>query len=156
MAPGIETTQLKTFKHFKITQSTLSQSIQEYKKLNNYLLKNRGSVEQLWPAKFPELEKALVSWTMEAHTHQIAVNDAILREKVVQLGHLLDAQMNFSDRWVNNFKKWFNVQSLVLHGEAAYASKISAEVALKELQEITKEYALQDIYNAQKTGLTYK
>lgn len=95
-------------------------------------------MKRLRPAKFPELEQALLAWTMEAHAHQITVNNVIIREKAVQLGPLLNIHMNFSDGLLNNFKKRFNIRSRVIDGEAASFDKISAEAARKELQEITR------------------
>lgn len=149
-------TQLETSRKFDITQSTLSRLIQQHHRLNESLLKNRGGVKRLRPAKFPELEQALFAWAMEAHAHSIAVNDAVLKEKAIQLGPLTHANMNFSDGWLHNFKKRFNIWSRVLHGEAASVDPISAEKAREDLQEVTKGYSLRDIYNADETGLTYK
>ena len=93
---------------------------------------------------------------MEAHAHQVAVNDAILKEKAIKLAPLVDAHMNFSDGWLNNFKKRYNIRSRVLHGEAGSVDAKSVEEAREALQKITQDYELKDIYNADETGLTYK
>lgn len=98
-------TQLQTADWFKITHSTLSQWIQQHKKLNESSLRNSGNVKLLLPAELPELKQALFAWTEDAHAHQIAVNNVILREKAGQLGLLLNVNMNYSDGWLNNFKK---------------------------------------------------
>lgn len=120
------------------------------------MLKSGGKIKRLQLAKCPELEQALYMWTMEAHAHKIAVNDSVLKENAIRFARIVNANINFSDGWLNNFKKRYNICSQVLHREAALVDTVSVEEACKELINITKDYALCYIYNADKTGLTYK
>ena len=57
--------------------------------------------------------------------------------------------------WLAKFKKRTNLKEVVLHGEAASATAGTVEAESKRIQQLLEGYPLEDIHNADETGLFY-
>ena len=57
--------------------------------------------------------------------------------------------------WLAILKKRTNLKEVVLHGEAASAAADTVEAERKRMQQLLAGYPLEDIYNADETGLFY-
>lgn len=105
-------------------------------------------------AKYPDLESALMIWFNQAISDKRVITGDIILTKAKRFAELLDINdFKGSDGWVSNFKKRNNIKQYVMHGEASSAP--SEEILSEErrrLQEIIKEFPLEDVYNCDETG----
>jgi len=65
------------------------------------------------------------------------------------------ATMEFSNGWLEKFKKRHCIRSFREHGESGSANQQAIEETLPELRKLLDGYPLKDIYNMDETGLFY-
>ena len=100
-------------------------------------------------AKYPDLESALMIWFNQAIPDKRVITGDIILTKAKRFVKLLDNNdFKGSDGWVSNFKKRNNIKQYVMHGEASSAPSEER----RRLQEIIKEFPLEDVYNCDETG----
>ena len=63
--------------------------------------------------------------------------------------------ISFSNGWIEKFKKRNNIRSYRLHGEANSAPLKTLSEERKKLQTILQDYTLDNIFNADETGLFF-
>lgn len=155
---------VKQFKpHFPtLSQPTLSrwkkeeaQLREQAKNKNNLSLKRKPQVE------FPEVEKALAAWVIQAEAQkpQIRITEELLKLKARHFACLLGIPMHefhqCSNGWIYKFKVRHQLKSYRLHGEAASVSPEDVAAARSRLQKLSKEFKPEDIYNLDESGLFY-
>lgn len=108
--------------------------------------------------KFEDLNRAMSKWFEQMMEKGAQVNGPILLEKAQQFA----IQLNIPDfkanpGWLQRWKKNENIQFRKRHGEAASADAESA-INFKEniAPTLLARYSLDNIYNADETGLLYK
>ncbi|CAG8810516.1 6386_t:CDS:2, partial [Gigaspora margarita] len=94
--------------------------------------KNRGP-------KYLLIEKAMNIWVGQVSAAGLVLIDEL-----------------FSNGWVTNYKKRNSLRRYKLHGEAASAPLESLPNERIKLQNLLSQYELEDIYNADETGLFYR
>ncbi len=105
-------------------------------------------------AKYPDLESALMIWFNQALSGKRVITGDIILLKAKRFAELLNIDdFKGSDGWVSNFKKRNNIKQYAMHGEASSAppEEILSEERRK-LQEVIKEFPLEDVYNCDETG----
>lgn len=107
---------------------------------------------------YPELELALKEFVLN-YQHKTILSDAILIEKAKLLAEGLGISENslqFSNGWLQGFKKRNGIRQQKLQGEAASANETAILEALPLLREKCANYPLERIYNMDETGLFYR
>ena len=61
-----------------------------------------------------------------------------------------------SNGWLRGFKRRFQIRQYVKHGESRSAPLHTLEDERIRLREIIGEYDLNDVFNSDETGMTYK
>jgi hypothetical protein len=78
-------------------------------------------------AKYPELEDALYMWYCDKINSSASVNDEILKEKAQYFGSKLyglnRSDFKYSNGWLKNFKKRFNINFDKMHAETVENEK---------------------------------
>ena len=145
-------------KQFKIGRATVGR-----------ILKSRDELER--QAENPE---ALASKRIKRTTNNDVINTALLeffrrcRDRNFPLtGPLLQAKAKFfadsfgvsefaaSSGWLQSWKERHNISQQVLSGESAGADQPAAEVWLQQFPTLYESYELQNVFNADETGLFY-
>ena len=107
---------------------------------------------------YPELELALnVKEFVLNYQHRTILSDAILIEKAKLLAEGLEISgLQFSNGWLQGFKKRNGIRQHKLQGEAASANQAAILEALPILHEKCANYPPERIYNMDETGLFYR
>lgn len=110
------------------------------------------------PSKYENVERALWSWVKGALSSSLDINGAVLKKKAIGFAMLLSIEgFKASDGWIAKFKKKYNLREYTKHGEAKSAP--SDEAIMQErlrVSQIISEYSLDDVWNADETGLFWK
>lgn len=146
-------------KKYNIGLSTLSKIVKNSKDIeNNYLKVRNVNKKRDRKPKYENLNKAMSLWFEQMIQKGTVVTGPILMEKAEQFAIQLDIP-NFKANvgWLQRWKKSQNIYFKKLHGESASADTDSAESFKRNvLPALLEKYALNEIYNADETGLFYK
>ena len=141
----------------KLSQSTVSESLSSH---FSSLDESTPSGQRLRTGQWPDLEKILYNWQQRVESQGGFTTGDILREKAQEIWKRLPEYSNqlcpdFSSGWLKRFKHRHNIKLHTRHGEAGSVPD-SAEEEMRALQTIAGEYAEEDIYNMDETGLFWK
>jgi hypothetical protein len=107
-----------------------------------------------------ELEAALFKWQQRIQKKKAVITGEILKQQAAKLWNTLPQyqgkeQPKFSNGWLSNFQKRFNIRECVNHGEAASAQidKPDAIVQMEKVRLLATEYDIDDVLNIDETGL---
>lgn len=141
-----------------LSQSTVSLILsKEYEYLDN----TQGSfVQRRQPPKWPLLDTALFEWQQRIQQAGGLINSEILREKARDFWLQIPEYQclpipQFSDGWLNRFKKRHAIRKITYHGEATSIPP-SAYEEMKTVRTLCGEFAEEDIYNMDETGLFWR
>ena len=145
-------------KIYNISESTISRIL---KKSDHWLNIDPNSIEtqsrRIKGPKFPLLEKALMVWVNNALQANLIITGFILTYQAQEFARLLHINdFIASEGWLTNFKKHTNLRQFVHHGEANSAPLKLLPKFREELQDILKDWALEDIFNCDETALYWK
>ncbi|KAE8877343.1 hypothetical protein PF005_g30837 [Phytophthora fragariae] len=103
------------------------------------------------------LEQKLWAWIQCVEAQNVCLSRELIRMKAQDLQkELCDAwDLKFSDGWLSGFERRHALRCRQRHGEAASADSAAVYLGRQQLQDLTDEYAPQDIYNMDETGLCY-
>ncbi|CAB5357741.1 unnamed protein product [Rhizophagus irregularis] len=110
------------------------------------------------PVTYPELEVALKEFVLN-YQHRAILSDAILIEKAKLIAEGLgisENKLQFSNGWLQGFKRRNGIRQQKLQGEAASADQTAILEALPILREKCANYLPERIYNMDETGLFYR
>lgn len=143
---------------FGISTSQVSDILKESDKWlkvdpNSYQAKlKRPSV-----AQFTNIEEALILWIEKALECNLTITDSIIKQKGMKFAELLNNQDFIgSSGWLSNFKQRYSIREYFKHGEAQSAPIEKLPEMRRDLQNILKEYQMNDIFNCDETGLFWK
>ena len=143
---------------FGISTSQVSDILQESDKWlkidpDSYQAKlKRPSVVQ-----FANVEEALILWIEKALECNLTITDLIIKQKGIKFAELLNIQeFSGSSGWLSNFKQRYSIRDYSKHGEAQSAPIEQLPEMRRDLQNILKEYQLDNIFNCDETGLFWK
>lgn len=94
---------------------------------NEILAKNENESKKFRNrlAKYPQLEESLYAWFCETRSLQIPVTDAMLTEKAIQFGTMLEiSNFTYSAGWLDKFKKRHYIRKKVLNGEVGLVDQV--------------------------------
>ena len=120
------------------------------------------TVQKRREAHWERMEQALIVWVNQASSRNMIINDEIIRTKAKDFAAAIynpdDPLSDFSasDGWLYGFKSRHGLKSYRLHGEAASAPVENLEASRSKLREILAPYALENIFNADETGLFFR
>jgi hypothetical protein len=109
--------------------------------------------------KVPQVNEVLKIWVGQALSNRMFISNAILKEKAIFFAHNLGVPENtltFSSGWITRFKKRNGLRRYKLHGESASVSLETLSQEREKLQRTLRRYNLDDIYNADETGLFFR
>ncbi|GBB97722.1 hypothetical protein RclHR1_03050011 [Rhizophagus clarus] len=108
-------------------------------------------------AIFPEIEEVLTLWVLKALENGVDISDQVLHEKTMIFASLYKIK-NFkgSNGWIGRFKKRHNLSCYLKQGEAASALLEKLDEFREELQDLIREYSLDNVFNCDETGLYWK
>ena len=106
------------------------------------------------------LDDAVFKWFTQKRCQGEPISGPILYEKAVQFNEKLGGTSNFqaSTGWLKRFKSRHGIRELQIEGEKLSADSSAAESFKIKLRDILNQenYALENVYNADETGLNWK
>ncbi|GET03376.1 tigger transposable element-derived protein 6-like [Rhizophagus clarus] len=109
--------------------------------------------------KYPQVEKALGLWVENANANNLPVSEIMIKEKAfyfAQKFNISHENILFSNGWIEKFKRCNNIRCYRLHGEANSAPLETLFEKRRKLQTILQDYTLDNIFNANETGLFFR
>lgn len=143
-------------KEFSLSASSVStiwknrSSITEQYEENNLQTKKRRICRE------PQVDEALFKWFVERRSMSIPLNGPILQIQAEKLARDLDIE-NFecSRGWIDRFKKRHAISFGKISGEKNYVDHQDVTNWLEKWETIRQEYADEDIFNLDETGLFF-
>lgn len=106
------------------------------------------------------LDNAVYKWFAQKRSQGEPISGPILCEKAVQFNKKLRGQSNFqaSRGWLKRFRSRHGIRELQIQGEKLSADSSAADSFKIKLRNILKKenYAFENVYNADETGLNGK
>jgi hypothetical protein len=104
---------------------------------------------------YKEIDDAVGIWMSQFLAANQTLRGDILQKKAKQFADRFGiAEFTASAGWLSNFKKRNNVQSYIKSGEAASGPSLEEiDEHRRKIAEKLSEYALEDIYNCDETGI---
>jgi hypothetical protein len=148
-------------RHFKVdlklTKSTISGILLQADKWRVAYESEASSSKKVKVAKEPQLEQVMVTWLNTITANSGKVSDQLLTDKAKEVATEMGITgLAFSHGWLAGFKSRYNVRSYKLHGEAKAADVDGVELARTDLPALIDQYALEDVYNYDETGLNWR
>ena len=113
-------------------------------------------------ARFPSLEEALYKWFQSLRSQNIPVSQDVLRAKAVEFYNKAKESgvqlSNFeaSKGWLEKFQKRYNISSKIITGESGSVLLEHVESGRTKLQELIALFNIENVYNADETGLFFR
>jgi hypothetical protein len=144
-------------KQFNISAGQVSNILREPEKWinidpNSYQAKLKRS----HTSPFADVEEALALWIEKALECNLTITDSIIQKKATDFAELLNKEFKGSSGWLYNFKQRYSIREYVKHGESQSAPIEQLPEMRSTLQNLLKEYQLEDIFNCDETGLFWK
>lgn len=79
----------------------------------------------------------------------------LLRDVNSSLSQEKQFVLNFTKGWLRRFQKRWKLQCRKVHGEGGDADEVALQREFLALQSIFKDFAVDDIWNADETGMNY-
>ncbi|GBC04023.1 hypothetical protein RclHR1_05480006 [Rhizophagus clarus] len=108
--------------------------------------------------KYPQVKKALGLWVENANANNLPVSEMMIKEKAFYFAQEFSIPREdilFSNGWIEKFKKRNNIHCYRLHGKANSAPLETLFEKRRKLQTILQDYILDNIFNADETGLFF-
>jgi hypothetical protein len=112
---------------------------------------------------WPDLDHALFEWQQCIEQKKAIITGKILKTKARELWAALlqfddIKEPKWSNGWLEEFKKRFNIKEYVQYREAGSAAIDNPDniAQIEEVQYLCIQYKLRDILNMDKTGLNWK
>ncbi|XP_060860796.1 tigger transposable element-derived protein 4-like [Metopolophium dirhodum] len=133
------------------------------------LLKNRHEIEQssllggskrqkLKHGKYEELENILLEWFQQARSLNYPINGGIITEKAMEIAARLNlTEFSGSTGWLDRFRSRHSIVYRQISGEAESVNNDDiASWKNNVLPSLLRDYAPDDVYNADEFGLFFK
>jgi len=142
----------------RITKQTISGWMKDKDK---YLKIEEEDVDgyRIRDAKFPELEDCIALWHNKCMDNNIPVLDEMIKIKARDYyGPLcnIDPNFKFSNGWLQNFEKRFQLTLRTICGESGSVNKETLDRDRELVRRVTSKYKLCDIFNLDETALFYR
>lgn len=115
-------------------------------------------------AKHVELESALYDWVCDMSNSRRCISGAIIQAKAHQLAEKTNNRLpsdlqittQFSEGWLERFKKRWCLKACRLHGEAGDVDLSNIVIATDEVRTKIETYHLKDVFNCDERGCFIK
>ena len=145
-----------------ITQPTISESLSDrFKHLDSSVGPSKLQQQQRErPVKWPELDQALFEWQQETEK-DIPITGELIKLQATRFWNRLACYQGmqvpqFSNGWLEGYKRRHNIKSRVRYREAASIDEAAIAEQLVQVQAIARQFRPQDVYNCDETGLFWK
>lgn len=143
---------------YNVGRSTISGFKQQKVQIENYC--GSSIKKTLMEPKNKEVDSAIHEWFVQVRGIGMPISGLMLCEKALECNKLLNGNPNFkgSSSWLAKFKLRHGIRTLDISGEKLSTDSDAAEafkISFNELL-IEEEYSLQNVYNADETGLFWK
>ncbi|CAM1304467.1 TIGD4 (predicted) [Pycnogonum litorale] len=151
--------QVSVCKRLNLPKSTVNTIVKRKAEVLNAYEDDENSRKnkRMRKAAYPELEEALQKWMQQARASNLPITGPLLKAKAayfsMKMGH---DDFDFSNGWLDRFKKRKGVVFKVVTGESAGVSTEIVNDWKVKLTEIIKDYDRQDIFNMDESALFYK
>jgi hypothetical protein len=142
----------------KISQSTVSESLSShFEALDTSTNKDRS---RLRSGQWPDLENLLYLWQQRIEERGGVASGELLREKAQRIWQELPQYSalpcpEFSNGWLQKFKKRHNISEHIRHGELGSVPE-TADEEMRGIRTFAGEYQEEDIYNMDEAPLYWK
>ena len=152
-------------KEYDVDRSTISSILRNKDKILQTYMNATPSVinkTRMQTGKFPALEEALYKWFLGIRSQNIPVSQEMLRVKALHFYNearnkgVYFSNFEASQGWLENFQERYNISSKHIHGESESADLEQVNKGRESLQELLIGHDLNDIYNADETGLFFR
>ena len=159
--------QSKTVIHFstvypelKIKQPLLSKWLKSKETIRSKESQSsHSSTKKIQQICHPKVEAALVEWMTQAIHGKMTVTGDIIkakwRDSARPAGIPTDKWLKLSGGCLDCFKKRHQLKYYQKHGESSSVDPAVVELEAEQIQNITKDYPLKDIFNMDETGVLY-
>ena len=150
------------------TQAEIGRKLNLSKTTVNTIWKNKDSIiaafeqfssktKKLRTTPHEDIDKALLKWFTIQRNMNIPITGAVLQAKAEDFAKLFNKDFICSVGWLERFKKRHNIICGKISGEAAEVSTTVIEQWINVVwPEKKEEYAEEDIFNCDETGIFYK
>ncbi|KZO92477.1 DDE-domain-containing protein, partial [Calocera viscosa TUFC12733] len=141
-----------------LSQSSISRWASQEEELRDQAAET-GNLSFKRPRKveFPDVEKSLSVWIVQAQANGIKITGDVIRVKACRYAQLHgvdpDEFLSLSNGWLERFKLRHSLKEWRFHGEAGSVPEQELQAAQQRLIALTNVYALEDIWNMDETGL---
>lgn len=139
----------------KLPQSTVSSILShKYKHLDSLVSRADGKKKQR-PIKYPLLDTALFEWVQRKEQENVPITGEMLKRVAAQLWVRIPEYANvqqpeFSNGWLDGFKKRHSIKLLGSHSESGLTQSVAV------IHEVTKNYAQKDVFCLDEIALLWK
>lgn len=150
---------------YKVGKSTITDIKKQKTSISNFISQldssdGSSSRKTMKLASNTNLDDAVFKWFTQKRCQGEPISGPILCEKAVQFNEKLGGTSNFqaSTGWLKRFKSRHGIRELQIEGEKLSADSSAAESFRMKLRDILNQenYALENVYNADETGLNWK
>ncbi|XP_033224855.1 jerky protein homolog [Belonocnema kinseyi] len=147
---------------FNVSESTIVRIVKDKEKYllqspKMKLFKDRTRIDS---GKNADLEKVLFELIKMKRSLGVNISGPVLQEKALSINEQLGGSPEFraSKGWLGRFKKRFGIRQLSVQGERLSADTEAAEDCTSTIKNLIEEegYPLDNVYNADETGLCFK
>ncbi|XP_040070451.3 tigger transposable element-derived protein 6-like [Ixodes scapularis] len=119
---------------------------------------NGSKKKNLKTTPHEKLEEALFMWFNDMRARNVPLSGEVVQQKALNYACLLGFdEFKASPGWLSRFKERYGIVGKVSSGESSSVNKQGADEWLSEnVPEILGRYAVQDVYNADESGLFYQ
>ncbi len=145
----------------KFKKSISRRSINDLKKTKNNVLKSQNLTNperhRVFNLKFNVVDKNLLEWIEHMEGQGAILNDGLLMEKASSIAQKNSIkEFKASQGWLNRFKSRHNLTLKALHGESFTSQQVDYTEFLEHLNKKIQEYGVENVFNADESGLFYK
>ena len=162
---GINISDETLAREYNVDRSTISNIIRKKEELlKSYSNAKTSELKKtrIQPGRFPVLEDALYKWFQGLRSQNIPVSQELLKQKVLYFYNEAKnkgaqfPEFEASRGWLENFQNRYEISSKNITGESQSANLENVEEGRARCHILLAEYELDDIYNADETGLFFR
>lgn len=144
-------------KEFNIPTSTLSTILKNKTAILERYYAGDCTRKRKRDAEFPDLETALLTWFKQCRDQNVSISGVVMREKALDFAKKLGYEsFNASVGWLDKFKSRHGIVFRKLCGESGAVDQGVCDEWIEKLTSLIKTYKLEDIYNADETGMFFE
>ena len=150
--------------HFQVNVSEMNigRIVKQKEHFSGFDVGHLNDSKRLRNSQCPEVEEVTFTWFTTMQENNVALSDDLVVAAAKRFYALLlrganKKELQFSHRWVQNFKKRYNIKGYTHHREDA-STDVSEEVLKKveDIKTLVSQYRSCDVFNMDETSLFYK